>query len=155
VGVWQGDVSLSYERDLEDLRYPGEPGLLRSPVWFAVVGVVVEAGVKTIMMAGRRGTGAGWTTGAARTGTGVWTGGEGWMSLGASTGWTIGAGGVGAGTGIWMGACKGWSYICKSGRDGTFRFALGFGSSSSSSEPLGSGSSWELIPPLSSYLGPC
>jgi hypothetical protein len=85
-GVWQGDVSLSFESDLEGVgrrrifdipAKPGEPGLLRSPVWFAVVGVVGEAGVETIVMAGRRGTGAGRTTGAA--GNGVWVMKEGWV----------------------------------------------------------------------------
>ena len=64
MGVWQGDVSLSFQIDLEGVgrqrifdipAKPGEPGLLRSPVWFAAVGVVGEAGVETIMMAGRRG----------------------------------------------------------------------------------------------------
>jgi hypothetical protein len=99
-------------------------------------------------MAGRRWTGAGWTTGAAGTAACVRMGGEGRMGVGTSMGWTISAGGisVGTGTGVWMGAWKGWSYICESRRGGMFRFALGFGSSSSSSEPLGSGSSWELIP---------
>ena len=62
-----------------------------------VVGVVEEAGVETIMLAGQRGTGAGRTNGAAGTGTGVWRGGEGRMGIGACMGRTIGAGCVGAG----------------------------------------------------------
>jgi hypothetical protein len=103
--------------------------------------VVGEAGVETIVVAGRRGTGAGRTTGAAETGTGVWMGGEGWMGVGACASWSVGAGCVGAGTGVWMGACKKGSYICESRRGGMFRFALGFGSLSSSSEPSDSGSS--------------
>jgi hypothetical protein len=55
---------------------------------------------------------------------------------GMGAGRTTGAGGVGASTGVWTDACKGWSYICESGRGGTLRFALGFGFSSSSSEPV-------------------
>ena len=78
--------------------------------------------------------------------------GKGRMGVGASTGWIIGTGYIGAGTGVWMGACKWWSYICEGG---TFRFAMGFESSFSSSEPSGSGCSSKLIPPSSSYSGSC
>ena len=94
------------------------------------------------------GGGGGNDTGAAGTGTGVWSG-EGWMGVGASTHWTIGAGCVGAGASVRMSAGTGGSYICESGRDGMFRFGY-----SSLSEPSGSGSSWEVIPPSSSHSGP-
>ena len=106
-GVWQGDVSLSFESDLEGVgrrrifdipAKPGEPGL--------VCGGCCGWG------GGGGDDHDGWAEGD-RGGTDYrrcweWClGGEGRMGVGASTGWTIGAGGVGAGTGIRMGACKG------------------------------------------------
>ena len=118
MGIWQGDVSLSYERDLEGIGRWKIFDTLASLVWFAVVGVVGEAGVETIVMAGRRETGAGRTTGAAGTWTGVWMGGEGRMGVGACTGWTIGAGCVDAGTGVWMGAWKGGRTSARTGEVG-------------------------------------
>ena len=86
------------------------------------------AGVETIVMAGWRGMYMGWTISTAGTGTGVWIGGKGWMGVRASMGWTIGT----AGTCVQMGAGKGGSYICESGRGGTFRFIFRFGYGSSS-----------------------
>jgi hypothetical protein len=117
VGVWLGNVSPSYGSDLEGVgrrrilnipAKPGEPGLLRSPLGVAVVGVLVvlvgEAGVETTVMAGQ--TGAGWTIGAAGAGTGACM--------------AAGAGRVG------VGASRGGSHICESGRAGMFKFIFGF-----------------------------
>ena len=98
--------------------------------------LVEETGVETMVMAGRKGTGAGWTMG----------------DMGAA---------AGAGAGDCM--AVGGSYICEreSGIAGAFKSEFGFGfgvgmeSSSSSSEPSVSASSSELIPPSSSYSEPC
>jgi hypothetical protein len=66
---------------------PGEPGLLHSLVWLAVVGMVGEAAVKTIVMARQRGTGAGWTISTAGACMGDWMdAGERRVGVGACTG---------------------------------------------------------------------
>jgi hypothetical protein len=83
-----------------------------------VLALVGEAEVETIVMAGRKGTGVGWTI----------------SDIGAA---------AGAGAGDCMGV--GESYICESAseREGTFKcefgFRMGTGSSSSSSEAAASG----------------
>ena len=81
-------------------------------------------------------------------------------------GWTIGAAGADTGAGAYMGpglrmrgvgaSTGGGSYICESGRAGTFKLIFGgIGSSFSSSEALGLGSSSALIPLSSLHSRPC